>query len=270
MKALVFNLKKYARILRANIVNTFQAETAYFGNNWGNLLSTISYTLTLVLFINVLYARLPHLAGYDKNEMLFLVLIAQASFYISWALGETNNRLMIEEIRNGNLDFLLLMPVSSLWLASTRKILILSALRDALPTLAFLAWLVNWGALPLVWSNFLPAALIFICGQFAWASFSFLLVLPVFWHGESSQFYSLSYILRDTDNLPWEGYANGFKALLTVIVPTLVAAVLATSVALGRSAAWPMLGLAVAISTLFWYLKWFFWQKALANYTSAS
>lgn len=270
MKALVFKLRKYARIFRANIVNTFQTETAYFGNNWGNLISTICYTLVLVLFIDVLYSRLPNFAGYSKNEMFFLVFIAQIGFYLTWSLSEMGHRQLIEDIRRGTLDFLLVLPVSSLWMASTRKILLLSAVRDGLPTLTFLGFLVHWSALPLTWTNLFFAGLIFIFGQVAWSSFSFLLVLPVFWQGESSQFYSWGYILHENNNVPWEGYTNQFKFILSAIVPTLICSVLPASVALGKSPPVMMFLMTFLIALFFWSLKVTLWRVALKNYTSAS
>jgi ABC-type uncharacterized transport system permease subunit len=270
MKELVFKLKKYTRIMKANLVNTFQSETAYFGNNWGNLLSTVCYTLVLVLFIDILYSRIPNFAGYDRKEMMFLVFVSQIAFYSYWALSEISQRELIKNVRTGALDFLLILPVSAFWMARTRKILILSTLRDSVPTLSFLAFLVDWSSLPLTFYRLVFAFLIFICGFIAWSSFSFILVLPVFWHGESSQFYSLNYVLRDNNNVPWEGYIVPFRFLLSAVIPTLLCGMLPASVALGKTPALPMLLFSVVVAGFFSIVMRRLWQMALANYTSAS
>ncbi|MFA5291055.1 MAG: ABC-2 family transporter protein, partial [Candidatus Paceibacterota bacterium] len=122
MKGWGSKLKIYWRILRANLINTFQTETAYFGNNWGNMISTIIYVTVQILFINVIYSRVNTFAGYDKNEMYFLLFIGQFGFYLLWGISEMNNQTLIKDINRGSLDFLLVLPVPSLWYVTFRKI----------------------------------------------------------------------------------------------------------------------------------------------------
>ncbi len=270
MKELVSKIKMRLNILRVNTVNTFQGETAYFGNNWGNVCSTFLYTVVQILFVQVLYSQINTFAGYDKNQMYFLLFVSQLGFYTNWTWGEVNHRLLIEDVRRGILDFLLVLPVPSLWYVTFRKIPLLTITRDALPNMVLLAWLVDWAHLPLMAGNVVLAVFIFILGVIAWESFCFLLLLPVFWHGESKQIYSLCFVLRDNENVPWEGYRPVFQFTFSVIVPTLLMAMIPVSVALGKVDGWPMLGLAVAVTTVFVILKNVFWKIALKNYTSAS
>ena len=270
MKVLAFKIKNYWRIWRANLVNTFQGETAYFGNNWGNLISTVFYTAVQILFINVLYSRVPSFAGYSKNDMYFVMFVGQAGFYFLWGWSEMNNRLLIEDIKKGALDFLLVLPVPSLWYVTFRKIPLLTIARDGFPNLILIAALINWSQLSFTWFSLVMGVIIFILGQIAWSGFNFLLVLPVFWEGESKQIYSLSYALRDTDNVPWEGYRPVFQFSLSILIPTLILSAIPVSVILGKSNAWQMLTLAFCVALFFSLLKIRLWKFALKNYTSAS
>lgn len=270
MKAWESKIKIALRVLKANIINTFQSETAYFGNNWGNLVSTIFYTIVQILFINVLYSRVNTFAGYDKNEMFFLLFVSQLGFYFHWAFGNMNHKLLIEDVRRGTLDFLLILPTPALWYLTFRKIPLLSILRDGVPNLIILGLLINWPALPLLATNIVFALIIFILGQIAWEGFAFLLLLPVFWEGESKQIYSLNYTLRDSENVPWEGYRPVFQFGLSVLIPTLLLAMIPVSVALGKSDKLMMLVFTFVIATIFLTLKRTLWQSALRNYTSAS
>lgn len=270
MKELVFKIKLYIRILRANLVNTFQTETAYFGNNWGNLVSTIFYTVVQILFINVLYSRVTYFAGYDKNQMFFLIFVSQIGFYVHWTMGHINHKFLIEDVRRGALDFILILPVPSLLYVTLRKIPLLTLIRDGLPNLIILGLLINWSVLPLSFYNVIFASFIFILGQIAWESFAFLLLLPVFWYGESKQIYALNFTLRDSENVPWEGYRPVFQFGLSVLIPTLLLAMIPVSVALGKTDGLIMFIYALAIALIFATLKKKFWDSALRNYTSAS
>ncbi|MCX6713614.1 MAG: ABC-2 family transporter protein [Candidatus Vogelbacteria bacterium] len=270
MKAWVSKIKIHLRLLRANTVNTFQAETAYFGNNWGNLISTVIYVAVQILFVNVIYSRVHTFAGYNKNEMYFLLLIGQLGFYFLWGWSEMNNRILIEDIRKGALDFLLVLPVPALWYVTFRKIPILTVLRDGLPNIIVVAILVNWSALPLTFYHVIWGLIIFIFGQIAWESFNFLLVLPAFWIGEAKQIYSLSYQLKDNNQIPWEGYRPGFQFSLSFFVPTLLLSSIPTSVMLGKASALYLLPFTFLIMLMFMFIKKSLWDLALKNYTSAS
>lgn len=54
-------MKKYIlirlNILKANIVNSYRVETAYFFENWAGMGSTVFYALVLILFIKIIYAN---------------------------------------------------------------------------------------------------------------------------------------------------------------------------------------------------------------------
>lgn len=270
MKGLAYKYKIYLKLLRANLINTFQTETAYFGNNWGNLISTIIYVMVQILFVNVIYSRVNSFAGYDKNEMYFLLLIGQFSFYLLWGWSELNNRSLIEDIKRGALDFLLVLPVPSLWYVTFRKIPILTVLRDGLPNILLIIFLIDWPQLTLLPSHIIWGIIIFILGQIAWESFNFLLVLPVFWIGEAKQIYSLSYQLRDNNQIPFEGYHPSFQFSLSFFVPTLLLSSIPTSVMLGRANALYILPFTLLICLMFIFIKKTLWRQALKNYTSAS
>lgn len=270
MKELVFKIKFYLKILRVNLVNTFQTETAYFGNNWGNVFSTLIYVVVQVLFVNVIYSRVDTFAGYNKNEMFFLLLVGQFSFYLLWGLSEMNNRALIEDIKKGALDFLLVLPVPSLWYVTFRRLPVLTILRDGLPNILLVAFLIDWSQLSLSPVSLALGAVVFVFGQIAWESFNFLLILPVFWTGEAKQIYSLSYTLRDNNQIPWEGYHPFFQFSLSFFVPTLLLSSIPASVMLGKANPLMMLSLTFLVALLFAFLKKELWSLALKNYTSAS
>jgi ABC-2 type transport system permease protein len=273
MKGSAFKTKemKYRlQIVKTNIINTFQHETAYFAENWSNLLSTMFYTLALLLFVNVLYANIKTFAGYTRNEMLFLVFIGQLGFYTGWGIFAESIEMLNDDIQKGTLDLVLIKPVPSLFFITFRWFPIVSMVRDSVPTLIIVFSTINWSALTFTVNNILWGIFIFICGQILWHCIRFLLILPAFWFGNARAVYSLSYTLAETHDLPLEGYSKNLRILFTTVLPIITLAAVSGSVMLGKSNG-PFMALqAFFVTIIFIFIINVLWKLALRNYTSAS
>lgn len=256
-------------ILAANIVNTFQKETAYFANNWGSVFSTTSYTLILILFIKVIFYNVKSFAGYSQNEVFLVAFLYQIYFYAAWAWSENNIENLCEDVNKGNLDFFLIRPVPSLFYVTFREVSIVSALQDGIPLIAYL-FLINWKQLPITPLSAFYGLLICILGHIAMHCFVFIMALSIFWLGEFKNIFFIAYSLEDTNNIPLEGFGKPIRFALMTLIPTLLAVQLSASVILGKSSGLRMFLLSLIIAIIFLALKSYFWKKALGIYTSAS
>lgn len=263
-------MKYLLQIIKINVINTFQHETAYFSENWGNLLSTLFYTGTTLIFVDALYSNIKMLAGYTKNEMIFLLLIGQLSFYFGWGISFSNIEKLNNDVRKGMLDFVLIKPVPSLFFITFRWIPIMSILRDCGPTLLVIISLIHWDELIFTNSGIIFGTFIFLCGQVLWFCMQLLLALPAFWLGNASEINSISYNLTESQNLPYEGYTKFLKVFFTTVVPITVAASLSASVMLGKSNGLFMSITSSIITIIFALIINYLWKIALRNYTSAS
>ncbi len=97
----------------ASVVFTFQKETVYFINNWASLLSTTFYTLSMLLFIHILYGNVKMIAGYTKNDMLLFFLIGQIAYYITANISFEVMDDLIISVNRGDLDLILTKPIPS-------------------------------------------------------------------------------------------------------------------------------------------------------------
>lgn len=266
-------MREYFRIrwsiFTANTINTFHQETAYFANNWGGLLSTVFYTATLLLFINILYSNISIFAGYNKNTMMLLVFISQLSFYIAWFWSNDNLTLLYESVRDGKFDLVLVKPVPAEFFSVSQKISILVVMEVSLPNLILLATLIKWSQLPLNIMSCFFGALIFLFGQIIWHCFRFLFYMPVFWYGEAKRISSIPSAF-ESSNIPFEGFNGSLRFIFTIIIPVLLVSQLSVSVVLGKSNGPKMFLLSLIVAIIFLILKSYFWKKALKNYTSAS
>ena len=262
-------MNKRLRILRTNAVNSWQISTAYFGDSWGNVLSTIFYTVTLLIFLSVIFANVKTMAGYSRNQMLFLLLVNQINFYLIYAWSYNNVTKMVEDVNRGAFDMLLVKPIPALFYTSTRTIGTMSLLRDGLPSVTIFSLAIGWSALHLSLGNLAAAFVVLIAGQLALNAFFMFLGLPVFWLGQSASLLDLGYSISSLD-IPYEGVTTGLRTFLTVAVPCLLPTALAASVALGKAPTGPSIALAISVALGLTLIKQFLWRKALENYTSAS
>lgn len=257
-------------LLKANIINSYKIETAYFSENWAGVGSTIFYTITMILFIKIVYANVKTFAGYVENEMFFLLFVSQLNVYLTWLWSYNNILYLIDSVRGGELDLILSKPVPTLFFITFNDINFIGLVKEGLPNLLFLGLVINWWDLHLTGYSVLVGLFIFICGQIAWHCFQFLSALPVFFVGHSSKIFQMAGELGDIENIPLEGFTGNLRTIFTTIIPALIVTQLSVSVALGKSAPLQMLALALGVAGAFLLLKQTGWIISLRSYSSAS
>jgi len=256
-------------LLGINIVNTWQTETAYFAHGWGNVLSTVAFTITYLVFISVIFANVHTLAGFTRDQMLFLLLVVQVNFYLMWSWAFNNAQRLVDDVNRGNFDLLLTKPLPALFYSSVRNISLLQFVRDGLPAILFVIFAIQWQHLTFQPLAVLAGLLLIVAGQIATQSFLLLFALPVFWYGQSSDLLNLSYPLMDAD-MPYTGIQPNLRVVLTLVVPALASASLPVAVMLGKFDMISGLGLGFGAAALLSVIKMVIWKSALRHYTSAS
>ncbi len=260
-----------AHLVKASIVNTFHEETAYTAENWSNLLSTFFYTATYIIFINVLFSNVNTIAGYSKDEMLFLTLIAQTSFYSQWFFYILNVRELQNLINFGELDLILSKPVPAAFYVSFRKIRTLAPLRDGIIPIATLAWIINWENIHIDPGNLVLGILISILGFITNYCIIYISTMISFWLGRGQNLFGVVHTTFDlSHNLPFEGYTQKFKNALWIMAPVLIEVSAATSVMLGKINVVLVLIFSIAAVLISVILKDFVWRLGLRRYGSAS
>ncbi len=257
-------------LLKANIVNSYRIQTAYFFENWASVASTSFYTLTLLLFIKIIYSNVTLFAGYTENEIIFLILFSQLNFYTQYTWSLNNIVSLNDSVRSGELDLILSKPLPSLFFITFRDINLVNRLKDGLPNLILISLLINWDSIQTSWDKVVFGMVVFISGQIAWHCFRFLFALPVFFVGQSSQIFQISGTLENTANIPLEAFTGKLRTLFVNIIPTLIAAQMSVSIILGKSSAPKMLLVVLPTTLVFLILEKIGWIISLRNYSSAS
>ncbi len=259
-------------LFRANLWFTFQTELAYAGNNWAGLASTTFYTVSLLIFLKILFSNIHELAGYSYQEMLFFFLMAQISYYLNWTLSLTNTYNLIRDVNQGNLDMVLVKPVPALFYLSTRNFNILFLLREGLaPTLAIVV-AIKWGEIHMDPWNVLIGCVIMILGLWVLHVFQLVAALPVFWLGESEGVLDLANQLSSGNGvlIPFEGYSRKIQITFSSIMPILLTTAFASSAVLNKTSPLALLSWTFGMAVLALGIRKKMWNLAIKNYTSAS
>jgi len=261
--------KERLLLLKLSTINTYHQDTAYFWGNITEILSTLVYTATYLIFLTVIYQNVTTVAGYTRDQMLFFSLIGNIAFYVLFLGSFDNLDKLREDVNRGNLDVLLTKPLPLLFYLSTRRISFLMIIRQLVIPSVATALLIHWPNLHITTWNVIAGVLVFILGTLAFHVVQFFLMLPAFWFGESTDLFELSYSLSDYD-MPYEAMPRLLRGSLITILPIVICAGLSVSVFLGKANANLMLLLSFVVAMTALLLKQWGWQWAMRNYTSAS
>jgi len=263
-------LKERIKLLKLNTVNSYRIQTAYFSENWFGLGSTFFYSISMYLFIKIIYSNVSQFAGYSENEMLFLLLITQFNYYVDWVWSTNNISKLMDSVYAGELDLILSKPIPSLFFLTFRDISLINRLKDGVPNIILISLLIDWNQFSFDLTKVLAGVTIFICGQISWHCFSFLFALPVFKLGKNKQIYETSIALGNTNSIPYEGFNDLFKFIFTIVIPSLITPQIFVSVVLGKTDFTNITLTCVGVAIMFLLFKEIGWRWALKNYTSAT
>lgn len=259
-------------IFRASSLFAFRKEVAYAGNNWAGLISTTFYTLSMLLFVDIIFGNTRQIAGYSHNEMLFYFFMGQLTYYINWQISLVNIYELISDVNQGNLDLILTKPVPALFYLTSRNLGGFRMLVEAFPPTLAIIVSINWSTLNIDLTNLIYGSLIFIFGSIILHVFQFIAALPVFWLGESENIVDLaSFISAGSGSMiPLEGFSKALQITFGTIIPVLIATAFSTSAILGKSDSLFLFFWALIVCLIAIFIRKTAWNYAIKNYTSAS
>lgn len=265
-------IRKRIDIFSAGSLFAFRKEVAYSGNNWAGIISTTAYTLSMLLFVNIIFANTKQIAGYSHNEMLLYFFMGQLTYYSNWHLSMTNIYELISDVNKGNLDMVLMKPVPALFYLTSRNIGGLRMFMDGFPPTLAIILSINWPSLGITPTNLIYGIFIFIFGSIALHVFQFLAALPVFWLGESENIVDLAGFIGAGSGsmIPFEGFTRPIQIVFGTIIPVLIATAFSASALLGKTNSQFLFFWAFIIALLAVIIRNIAWKIAIKNYTSAS
>lgn len=263
-------MKRYLSIAKSYLLYGAHQEIAYLGNFWVELLSKTTYIISTIIFIDLFFRRFISLGDYSKNDVMFVMMVGQLTFYaydgfLAWPMVR-----MIEDVRKGSFDLTLLRPISAKFTVVFSSIRTINNILSFVSVGVLVMCLVDVSDLHLTISSVLFGLVVWFCGMLLFRAVMLLLALPVFTSGDATDMVNVSFSFFNQVDIPYDLMPNWLKILGFSFVPTLLATPGAAFVMLNKGPYLWLVGLSI-VAGIFGIL-WFnyLWSKAMSNYSSAS
>lgn len=259
---------RYLRSLREFWSSSLAIELEYPANALIELLSVLGNLAGSVVVLALFYGRGHGLGGWSWDEALVVLGIYTLLDGFTSTLLQPNLGAIVNHVRTGSLDFVLLKPIDSQFWLSAR-----SFSPWGLPgVLAGLALIVlaagRAGATPSL-LTLLGTALLLLCSALILYSLWFVLAATSIWF---VKVWNATEVLRSTlvaGRFPVSAYPPALRTLFTLVLPVAFLTTVPAEAILGRATIpWVLASLGMAMVSL--GLSRGLWRHALRYYTSAS
>lgn len=259
---------RYARLWRRFVVTAFVREAEYRVNFLLGIGEGVAQLALAVFTLLLLYRFTDNVAGWSRAQALLLVGIYRVVDGLIAMQIAPNMLALSGYIRGGEMDFLLLRPVSSQFLVSLRLI----SLPDAVNVLIGVVLTiyagqnagVHWTALGIA------EAMVFgLCGLLVLYALWFATVTCAFWLVQVDTLDTLFYTVFETARYPVSFFKGVVRALLTFVVPIAFATTFPAQALLGRADG-RVLVVGLILAALGLSGAHLFWRYAVRHYSSAS
>ncbi|WP_069805441.1 ABC transporter permease [Thermogemmatispora onikobensis] len=261
-------MRTYLRLLWTFFRVSLLGELAYRASFWLQVAESLIDLGTALAFVGVVFSYTRALNGWSADELLTLIgvyfLIGGA---INMIIMPGMNRL-IEQVRQGTLDYVLTKPEDAQLLASIQQIDIWKLL-DILLGLALLAGATLWrGSVPGP-LQLLAFALTLLAGTVIIYSFVLFLATLSFWYVRMENILVIFESMYEAGRWPVNIYPGWLRAILTFVVPVAFA-VTVPAEALTARLTWLVLAGTLLLAALALLASRLFWRFAIRYYSGAS
>jgi ABC-2 type transport system permease protein len=260
-------IMRLLRLFGASVSLSLRRVMTFRANVFFQLCTTATGLAAELVALAIVYTHTATLGGWTLGEIIVLLGTYQILSGVRATFIEPNVQWFAGQVRNGQLDDVLLKPVPSLFLVSLGSCAPLGLTGVALGCLVVGAGLHELGGVPNLWGIASWMATISTGMILTWASRVLLAILALWAPAlELDIFYGA---LWQFGRYPITLYRQPFRFALTYIVPV---AFIATIPACALIAGAPPLLLLVsgAIGGAAIYLVIFVWRAGLRRYTSAT
>lgn len=262
--SLVRYLRLYAHFIRFSVSRTLEFRIDFFFKVFMDL----AYYGVNIAFYQVVFLHTELLGGWNRDQ----TLVFMAGFLLVDAVVMTlfsNNIWWLPTfINRGDLDYYLLRPVSSLFFLSVRDFAVNSFI-NFLFAVGILVWALS--RVPDPWSAGEIVLFLSLLGIGAFLHYMvhMLMILPVFWMQQGASLHTIFYSFQRFMERPDRIFTGWLRKILVAVIPfSLMASFPARILIDGLD--WAILGHLLAVTTAFFGLLLFVWNRGLRAYSSAS
>jgi ABC-2 type transport system permease protein len=250
--------------LRIGILNEFQ----YRANLYIQILQTFIALGTGLIGLSLVFDQVDQLGGWGKADLLAVMGVFTITGGVIRAAIQPNMERLMDEIREGTLDYALTKPADSQLLVSVREFRLWTLVDVVVGAIVLiialtqLNWAVNfWSAL-----GFFSAL---VMGSVMIYCFWLIITSTAFWFVRVHEIANLFEGLYAAGRWPVTIYPNWLRYGLTFLVPVAFAVTVPASALTGRLTLQTWLG-ALTLTVALFIVARTIWRVGLRNYSGAS
>lgn len=250
--------------LRIGIMNEFQ----YRANLYIQILQTFIALGTGLIGLNLVFSQTTNLGGWNKAELLAVMGVFTIMGGVIRAAIQPNMERLMEEIREGTLDYALTKPADSQLFVSVREfrlwqmVDVVTGVVVLIVALVQLDWLVSfWSALGFFSALGMGAVMIYC--------FWLIVTSTAFWFVRVQEIADLFVGLYAAGRWPVDIYPNWLRYGLTFLVPVAFAVTVPAEALTNRLTLQTWFG-ALALTIALFIVARTIWTIGLRNYSGAS
>jgi ABC-2 type transport system permease protein len=262
-------LKVLATLLKVNL----QMTMAYRLDTYVNILVNLMWLGVELLSLRIIFSNTESLGGWGPGELIALLGVFRLVNALMGALIWPNTEKFNSSIRDGTLDYTLLMPVNSMFLVSFSRIiiwriwdvglglaLIVVGIRMAVTSGA------GFTATPLSLFNF---TLLAVSGALIIYSLWIVMIALTFWFIKFDNNVTILQALLEAGRYPTTVYPTWLRIILTFIVPVAVATTVPMQALRGDLSGWGVV-LFLGVGAASFLVATQVWKAGVRHYSSAS
>jgi ABC-2 type transport system permease protein len=211
-------LKMIGAFLRVNL----QIALAYRADTTVNILINLMWLGWELLGLKIIFSNTHSLAGWGLGELITLLgvfrLVNMLMTAVIWPATEKFN----SSVRDGSLDYVLLMPANSLFLVSFARIVVWR-IWDLVLAVVLITYGVHYGGEVITWLNLFYFLVLAVTGALVMYSLWVVLVALTFWFVKFDNNVTIMQALMDSGRYPVSIYPPWLRLIVTYLVPIAVA-----------------------------------------------
>ncbi len=253
-------------VLRAFWSTALASHMEYRGNFLLALLTSVGMFSGSFLTLSILFRHTPSLGGWDFHQSLAVMGTFMFLNGVSLSLFSPNLNRIVDHVRTGTLDFVLLKPVDTQFWLSLRYLEI-----HGLPEMLLGGGVVGYVYLQIrpPWTATLAGFLLFLAALILLYSIWFMLASLSIWFVKIYNVTAVLQTLLEAGRFPVHAYPLFWKFVFTFVIPIAFITTLPAQMWVqGPSWGWVLLGWGVALVAFAGCRA--FWHYARRHYTSAS
>ncbi len=259
---------RYLRLLSIFYRNSLYTEMEYRANFVANVLMSAFWLAFAILGLNVFFYHRDQIGAWSYYEAMLVVGFYSLFNGLIEALLQPNMSRIIEQIRMGTFDFVLIKPVNSQFMASLRHLSIWK-LADVAMGLGICVYAMARLALAPSIADLVAAAGFVLCGTVILYSIWLMMVTSAFWFVRIDNISELFTAIYETGRFPVSVYPSWMRGVLTFVVPIAFITTFPAAAILGRAKPL-LLPVAFLLAAGLFCGCVCFWRFAVRRYSSAS